>query len=100
MQASDFEPHTRYVVTLLDPDDRPRPATLYVFRTYPAFLVARSGADGRLHRIGYERIERIVSRQPVATDRRYAVPAALLEESTWKDRASIDAYASGPHLGH
>lgn len=100
MDKSSFEPHTIVTVTLRDAHGTPRPANLYVCRVHEGFLVARNRADGLLHRIAFDRIERIVESKTVPPAQRYVVPAPLLDAALWRDRTQMDVYASAPHLGH
>jgi hypothetical protein len=100
MDKSHFRPDTRYVVTLHDDKGGVRPANLYVYRLYDKFMVARSmSGDGLLRKIGYDAVERVVDESPVAPAERFFVPAALLEESNWRDKSEMQVYASAPGRG-
>lgn len=100
MDKSDFHPDTRYTITWRDPAGNVRPATIYVYRVYDAFLIARpTGGDALLRKITYPEVVKIVASQPVAPSERYMVPAALLDEKNWRDRSVMAHYASSPALG-
>jgi hypothetical protein len=100
MDKSDFRPDTRCTLTWREAGGRPRPLNLYVFRVYSSFLVGReSSGAGVLRRVPYAEIERIVQMEDVPHEHRLAVPAALLEEKHWRDRAVLEHYSSSPALG-
>lgn len=100
MDKNDFKPDTRYTITWQTADGRAQPANIYVYRVYDGFLVARlTGADGLLRKIAYPEILKIVSVKAVEPARRYAVPAPLLDEKTWRDRVVMAHYSSSPRLG-
>jgi hypothetical protein len=95
-----FKPDTRYTLTLRDAGGKPRPANVYVYRVYDKFLIARAtSGDGLVRKIGYDEVERIVAEQPVAPEERYFLPAAVLDEKNWRDRAVMQHYASAPGRG-
>jgi hypothetical protein len=100
MDHTDFKQDTRCTLTWREGGGRPRPLNVYVFRAYASFLVGRetSGA-GVLRRVPYAEIERIVETRDVPHADRLAVPAALLEEKYWRDRAVLEHYSSSPALG-
>ena len=100
MDKSHFASDTRCTLVLRDAAGKSRPANVYVYRAYDAFLVVRAqGEDGLVRKIPYEAVERIVSSVEVAPAGRYALPAAMLDEKTWRDRASMQHYASSPGRG-
>jgi len=100
MDKSQFKHDTRYLLVLRDTQGAPRPANVYVYRTYDKFMIARStSGDGLLRKIGYDAIERIVEEQPVAAAERFFVPAGLLDEANWRDRNEMQVYASAPGRG-
>jgi len=100
MDKTDFQPDTRCTIAWRAPDGRVRPASLYVYRVYDGFLVARlTGGDGRLRKITYPEVLKIVAATEVPPDDRYFVPAALLEESFWRDRVAMEHCASSPARG-
>lgn len=100
MDKTDFQPDTRYTIAWQHPEGRVVPATIYVCRTHDPYMIVRvAGADGALHKIAYGEVARIVAAEPVAPDKRRAVPAALLDESTWRDRTVMAHYSSSPALG-
>jgi hypothetical protein len=100
MDKRDFNIDTRYTLTLRDATGRVTPCALYVYRVYDAFMIARlAGGDALLRKIAYPDVVRIVSAEPVAPADRYMVPAALLEEKTWRDRDVMLHYATSPARG-
>lgn len=100
MEKNDFEPDTRYTVAWQPPGGHVVAATLYVHRLHESFMIARiSGADGTLRKIAYPEIIRIVSAEAVAPAQRRPVPAALLDEKSWRERTVMAHYASSPALG-
>jgi len=100
MDKSDFQPDTRYTLVLRDAGGKVRPCTVYVFRIYDAFMVARpTGGDALLRKIAYPDVIKIVAAQPVAPADRYMVPAALLEEKIWRERDVMLHYATSPARG-
>jgi hypothetical protein len=52
-----------------------------------------------LRKIGYGEVLKMVSAEPVPPGKRRAVPAALLDEKTWRDRTTMAHYSSSPALG-
>jgi len=97
---SEFSADTRYTLTLRDAQGRVRPANVYVYRVYDAFMVARAtSGDGLLRKIPYSDVERIVDAKPAAADDRYALPAALLDEKNWRDKSEMQVYASSAARG-
>ena len=100
MDKRDFSTDTRYTVTLRDPGGQVRPCTIYVYRVYDNFMIARpAGGDALLRKIAYSEVVRIVTAHPVAPSDRYLVPAALLEERIWRERDVMSHYASSPARG-
>lgn len=100
MDRNDFQPDTRYTITWRDATGRARPATIYVYRVYDQFMIARpTGDDALLRKIAYPEVLRIVSTQPVAPPDRYAVPAAMLDESNWRERTVMAHYSTSPARG-
>ncbi len=99
MNKTRFQPHTAYTVTLAATLERPRPANIYVYRAYEAFLVVRESSDGMLRKLPYENVARIVSESAIPPERRYHVPDALLDEKFWCSRSSLEHYSSSPHAG-
>lgn len=100
MDKTHFRPDTRCTLTWREGGGRPRPLNLYVFRVYESFLVGReTSGPGVLRRIPYAEIERIVQTHEVPHADRLAVPAALLDEKHWRDRAVLEHYSSSPALG-
>jgi hypothetical protein len=95
--VAEFYPGTRYTIAWRDAAGNVRPATIYVYRVYDAFMIARpTGGDASLRKITYPEVVRIVAAQPVAPSDRYAVPAALLDEKKWGDRVVMARYATSP----
>lgn len=101
MEKKDFAADTRYALTVREPDSRRlRPANVYVYRLYDDFMVARmTDREGSLRKIPYADVVKIVRATPVPRTQRFAVPAALLDEGTWKDRAALTLYSSSPGSG-
>lgn len=100
MNQSDFQPDTRYTVTWQRADGSTVPATFYVHRTHTAWMIVRmTGADAALRRIGYGEILKIVDAVAIPPEQRRSVPAALLDEKTWRDRSEMIHYASSPARG-
>lgn len=100
MDKTAFKPETRYTVTLRDEQGRLRPANIYVYRAYDAFMVVRfTASDGLLHKLAYEDVVKLVKETPVDADHIYHTPAALLDESTWRERKVMEHYATAPGLG-
>ncbi len=101
MEKKDFAVDTRYVLTLSDPEGgRLRPANVYVYRLYDDYMIARmTDREGSLRKIPYDQVVRIVRTIPVPPERRFMVPAALLDERIWKERSSLTMYSSSPALG-
>ena len=101
MDKSDFSPDTRYTLAWRDPaTGNVRPCSIYVFRVYDAFMIARpTGGDALLRKIGYSEVVKIAAAQPVALRDRYMVPAAVLEEQAWRERDVMSHYATSPALG-
>jgi hypothetical protein len=95
-----FKPDTRYTLTWKAENGRERPLNIYVYRVYDNFMVAReTSGPGLVRKIAYADVVRIVHEQPVAPAARYFLPAAVLDEKNWRDRAVMQHYASAPGLG-
>jgi len=100
LKKDDFAPHTRYTVTWRDPQGRLRPANIYVYRLYDSFMIARmTDQSGVLYKFAYEDIVKIVKINAVAKEDQFYIPDAVLKESTWTDRTSMQRYSSSPHMG-
>jgi hypothetical protein len=100
MEKKDFEADTRCTVAWKQPDGHVIPATIYVHRTYDSYMVVRmTGSDAMLRKIDYKDITRIVSTEPVTAENRRTVPAAMLDEKTWRDRNEMEHYASSSARG-
>lgn len=100
MDKSDFKADTRCTITWQRPGGPARPANLYVHRVYDGFLVARvAGAESRLRKIAYPEILKLVASETVDVAELRPVPAALLDEKTWRDRDELEHYSSSPQLG-
>ena len=100
MDKSAFRPDTRYTLTLKDAAGRPRPANLYVYRVYDTFMVARAtSGEGLLRKVAYDDVLKVVDTSEVERERRYFLPAALLDEKNWKDKTEMAVYSSAPGLG-
>jgi hypothetical protein len=99
MDKNDFQPDTRYTITWRDLQGCTRPATIYVYRAHGEFLVARLGGDGLLRKITYPEVLKIVTAEPVAPGDRSFVPAAMLDEKTWRDRTVMQHASGSPQRG-
>lgn len=100
MEAARFKPDTHYTLVCRDQEGRPRPTDVYVFRAHREFLIVRrTGADGMLHKIPYKDVERVVDERPVGAQDRYTLPAAVLDEKTWRGRDSMQHHASSARRG-
>ncbi len=100
MKKEDFAPHTRYAVTWRDPQGKLRPANIYPYRLYDRFMVARmTDQSGMLRKFAYEDIVKIVKITPVTKENQFYIPDAVLSESTWANRTSMERYSSSPHMG-
>lgn len=100
MDKNDFKPDTRYTVTWRSPDGKVQAANIYVHRAHDHFLVVRfTGADAVLRKITYPEVLKIVAAKAVDPNDRSLVPAALLEETTWRDRVVMEHYSSSPRSG-
>jgi hypothetical protein len=95
-----FKPDTRYTLTWKGETGRERALNVYVYRVYDSFMVAReTSGPGLLRKIAYADVARIVREQPVAPADRYSLPAAVLDEKNWRDRAVMQHYATSPGRG-
>ncbi len=100
MEKKDFETDTRYTIAWRQPDGNVIPATIYVHRTYDPYMIVRmTGSDAMLRKIVYADITRIVATESVTAENRRTVPAALLDEKTWRDRTEMSHYASSAARG-
>lgn len=100
MDKSDFQADTRYTISWQRPDGRIVPATFYVHKIHDSAMIVRfTGADAALRKIGYAEVQKIVAADAVPPGERRSVPAALLDESTWRDRSEMAHYASSPARG-
>lgn len=100
MDRHAFKPDTRYTLACKDAEGRVRPLNVYVYRLYDKFMVAReTGADGLVRRIDYDAVERIVTEREVAPADRFFLPAGVLDEASWRDRSTMQHYASAPGRG-
>ncbi len=100
MTKDNFAPHTRYTVTWRDLQGRLRPANIYVYCLYDTFMIARmTDQSGLLCKIAYGDIIKIVKTLQVAKEDQFYIPDAVLRESTWAGRSSMQRYSSSPHMG-
>lgn len=100
MDKNDFKADTRYTITWQRPGGRATPANIYVHRVYDGFMVARvAGEESRLRKIAYPEVLKLVAAEAVASAALRPVPAALLDEKTWKNRDEMEHYSSSPQLG-
>ncbi|QKT04375.1 hypothetical protein HUS23_11430 [Ectothiorhodospiraceae bacterium 2226] len=100
MEKKDFQPDTRYTVTMRDEAGKLRPANLYVYRLYDDFMIVRlTNNDGLLRKMKYDDIIKIVKTTQVRPEERFTIPDAVLKEAVWKDRNSMFRYSSAPQRG-
>jgi hypothetical protein len=100
MEKEDFKPDTRYTISWRNPAGKVQPAQIYVYRAHAKFMVARMTSEaGVLRRIGYDEVLRVAKESPVEPAARLALPAALLDEKFWRDRVTLEHYASSPAAG-
>ncbi len=100
MDKSDFQADTRYTITWQRPDGRTVPASFYVHRLHENAMIVRfAGADAALRKIAYAEVLRIVSSEAVPPEQQRSIPAALLDEKTWRERSEMTHYASSPARG-
>jgi hypothetical protein len=100
MEKQDFKPDTRYTISWRNPAGKVLPAQIYVYRAHDNFMVARMTSEaGVLRRIGYDEVLRVAKESPVEPVARLGLPAALLDEKFWRDRVTLDHYASSPATG-
>lgn len=100
MDKNDFQEHTRYVVTRKDENGKMRPDTIYVFKTHDDFMIVRrTTGDGKMMKLAYDDVVRIVKTREVAEKDRFYIPDAVLEAKTWADRSTMERYSSASHMG-
>lgn len=100
MDKTDFQADTRYTISWQRPGGRATPARLYVHRVYDNYMIARiAGADGMLRKITYPEVLKVVAAQAVEPEEVRPVPAALLDENTWRNRVEMEHYSSSPQRG-
>jgi hypothetical protein len=99
-KAADFKADTRYTLTWRDAAGRERALNVYVYRVYEKFMVVReTSGPGLVRKIAFDDVVRIVKESTVASEARYFLPAAVLDEKNWRDRAVMQHYASAPGVG-
>lgn len=99
LDKSAFKQDTRYTITW-HKDGKERPGNIYVYRCYDNFMIARqTEGAGFLHKIPYTDVVRIVKEHPVDNNNKFFIPAAVLDEKSWKDRTVMERYSSSPHMG-
>lgn len=100
MKKADFHQDKRYTLTIKDENGKMRPSNLYVMRLHDDGMIVRmTDGDGRLTKISYESVIKIVSEKNVPKQDRFYIPDAVLAEANWKDRKTLDHYSSSPHMG-
>lgn len=100
MDKSDFQEHTKYVITRKDEEGKLRPESIYVFKNHDDFMVVRrTTGDGKMLKLQYDDVVRIVKTQSVAEKDYFYVPDAVLDAKTWADRTSMERYSSASHMG-
>jgi hypothetical protein len=100
MNKDDFRPDTRCTISWRNPQGRVQAANVYVFKVCERFLIGRlTGDDALLRKIDYQDVLKVVSTTDVAPVDRYALPAAVTDENTWRDRVVMQHYATSPRRG-
>lgn len=100
MEKIEFKINTRYTLTWRAPDGKLRPVNLYIYRLYDKFMIARmTDKEGFLHKIAYEDIIKIVLEKAVSPEEHFSIPAAVLDEKSWKDRTMMQRYSTSPSRG-
>jgi hypothetical protein len=100
MNKDDFKPDTRCTISWRNPQGRVQAANVYVFKVCERFLIGRlTGDDALLRKIDYQDVLKVVSTTDVAPVDRYALPAAVTDENTWRDRVVMQHYATSPRRG-
>jgi hypothetical protein len=100
MDKAGFKADTRYTLTWKDAAGRERPLNVYVYRVYEKFMVVReTSGPGLVRKIAFDDVVKIVKESAVPSEARYFLPAAVLDEKNWCDRAVMQHYASSPGLG-
>jgi hypothetical protein len=100
MDKTAFKPDTRYTLACRDDRERVRALNVYVYRVYDKFMVAReTSAGGLVRKVPYDEVERIVKTVEVAPQDRFFLPAGILDEKNWRDRRTMQHYASAPGRG-
>lgn len=100
MDRAAFRADTRDTLTWKDETGRERPLNVYVYGVYEKFTVVReTSGEGLVRKVAFEDVVRIVRETPVAPQDRYFLPAAVVDEKNWQDRAVMQHYASAPGVG-
>lgn len=100
MDKNDFKPDTRYTITWQPPGGHATPARIYVHKIHDAFMIARvAGASGKLRKIAYGEVLKVVDVRTAEAGELRPVPAALLDASAWRDRVDMEHYSSSPQRG-
>lgn len=100
MNKHDFKPDTRCSISWRNPQGRVQATNVYVFKVCERFLIGRlAGDDALLHRIDYADVLKLVAMTDVAPAERYALPAAMTDENSWRDRVVMQHYATSPRRG-
>ncbi|MCG6876953.1 MAG: hypothetical protein LJE97_17830 [Betaproteobacteria bacterium] len=100
MDRAAFKADTRYTLTWRDETGRERPLNVYVYRVYEKFMIVReTSGPGLVRKVAFDDVARIVHETPVPPPARFFLPAAVLDEKNWRERAVMQHYASAPGLG-
>jgi len=100
LKKEEFKQDTRYTLTAKDENGKMRPMNVYIMRLHPdAMIVRMTDKDGSLTKLAYENVVKIVAEKEVPEQNRYYIPDAVLAESNWKDRNTLEHYSSSPHMG-
>ncbi|MDX1812812.1 MAG: hypothetical protein R3240_12725 [Gammaproteobacteria bacterium] len=100
MKKEDFKQDTRYTISAKDENGKVRPMNVYVMRLHGDGMIVRmTDKDGRLTKLAYDDVIKVVAEKEVPEQNRYYIPDAVLAEANWKDRKTLDHYSSSPHMG-
>jgi hypothetical protein len=95
-----FAEHTQYSLTVRDEGGKQRPMNVYVYRLYDDFMIVRqTDKSGLLLKLRYDDVSKIVRSKDVPRERRYMLPEEVLKLDNWKERSTMQAYASSAGWG-
>lgn len=100
MEHKDFKEHTRVTVTWKDENGKLRPGNFYIYKLFGDSMIVRArDKDGLLRKLPYADVLKIVRKEEVDPEYRFMLPAAILDEKTWKSRTVMQHASSAPNLG-